>query len=898
MRLSFTPLSLAAWFALGATTVMAAPSPNSGGGPKPQAQCPVPDAAECVKKDYLDSACGKKHVAVCQPFVKDALTAYHSSAAPKIRMLRPRLAEMPKHVVLGKYFSYKKIPEMTKKGAPMMAQKVYKKAGDVLAGIAGMDMSATPPVDRVTKVDPKEAVKFWREPTWKSNGYAIRSCEEYAYSRSFNAARFIDAASACRGDRECVFSVAYMPGPTQIAKPKLQDESGELMTRQLTLPTGGFPKNDMFVEGMDKFIEVPSHTLPNGMVIELAEVAGLKSALKSGARFYNIGVCTGASCNNKSSFKDVWDWHKYLHKQTLTLSQNEAEEYERRRAKFRALLEQWNAAVAWEKSLGKDMVLEQELVLPFDMRAYDPFERYTHEREYIERGRATRELLKQQFGAQVLDQPRAVAIPQMRQKKGMQGAFQRSGAAAAAGLFAMPAPSQNKPTPTPKADPKYERTSGPGSVSALEHSQAYASDDAEISKCLSVSWGFEANYKGPISCRIQEFLIGEWRRKAAGQKSCLDLGNPECDWTLEMFEAGILAQVQKLDVLVADKAFCSSYVEPGDYAAADANANNGQWTLIALTKIFEATKARIEKELKAVSAYRLTKTNKGQPLGKDWVGGDYVGDKKWFAAGYDYSVGWEVAPTEKNDSGQVCRIEGSIHGDASFDAWIASKPISVVEGNVRVEARSSGSARANASLFMMGEELFNTHGWASAQTFGPDSDGNYGVQVPGGVKPRFDFFVGVPISGQLWGELLFGSVLEMHGTVSGACPEKVTNPEFGVHARYMPFFGAFGIGQVGVGIAGIASAGIRASLNLIVMGLPIDVNMQAGMTTEGKKSFPTVSFASQLSLMLSTMSGRVSLYVEFLMFDEEFELFRWKGFSTEVPLMPKISTTVSFTGLK
>ena len=91
MRLSFTPLSLAAWFALGATTVMAAPSPNSGGGPKPQAQCPVPDAAQCVEKDYLDGVCGKKHLAVCQPFVKDAVTAYHSTPAPKIRMLRPRL---------------------------------------------------------------------------------------------------------------------------------------------------------------------------------------------------------------------------------------------------------------------------------------------------------------------------------------------------------------------------------------------------------------------------------------------------------------------------------------------------------------------------------------------------------------------------------------------------------------------------------------------------------------------------------------------------------------------------------------------------------------------------------------------------------------------------------------
>lgn len=893
MRLSRTPLSLTAWFALGATVAVAAPTPAPSGdgpkpskppeGPKPQLECPTPDKAKCLSEGYLDGKCGQKHVAVCKPFAQEAMQAhYEAKAAPKLKMLRPQLSEMPRHVVQGKYFAYKK------KAGPQIVDQVYRKVGDVLAGVAGMDMTSKPPVDRVGKVDPAEAAQFHRKPEWRDNGAAVRSCEEYAYARSYNATRFIDASSACRGDRECVFAVAYLPALTGIAGHKLLNEDGVVMDRQLVLPKGRFQKNDMFAPGLEGFFEVTSATLPNGMVVQNTTIAGLKSALKAGKDYYDIGACSGASCDNKTRFKDVWEWHKTLHTKTAAISQNEAEEYERRRAKLRALLEQWSAAVNKEKSLGKGIELKPAVVLPFDMRASDPFERYEFEREYIERGRETRQLFKQRYGEELMNQPRSVVIPILQQKQQMQGSWQPSGGMAA-GLLAAPAP-----TPKPAKPQQGWEPTGAGSTAALDHTQAFMSDGPQISNCVvQQDWGFEMMYAGPITCRIREFLLAEWQRKLDGQKSCLDLGNTDCDWTLEMFETGVLAQVQKLDVQVADLSYCKAYKETNTFT--DDADNGGLSRVTIVKKRLDATKRKREEELKGVSQFILPRTGKGQPLGKDWNGGELSGDKDWFAAGYDYSVGWEVGPA-KTENDIVCQVEGSAHGDMSFDAWIIGGKISVVDGAVRAEAKpaNGGTARFNAHLEMMGQSVFNTDGWKTAQTFQPGDDVGFGVQVPSGLKPRFDIYVGVPISGQMWGELLFGSALGLSGSVSSACNSEISNPKFGIHAKFMPFFGAFGIGKVGVGIAGVASAGVRASLTLLMLGLPLDIGMTASM----KDSRPTVSFASELSMFLATLSGRVSLYVEFLMFEEEFELFRWKGFSTEVPLMPKLTASVSFGALK
>lgn len=894
---SSSTLAFAVALALGGTAAVASSAPvptngappaqpSAGGGPTPvpAGGCATPNAAKCLSivkvngEDipYLETPCGIAKREACRDAVKDKLEDYKaenagSSAKPTIKMLQPAKTDMPKNLRDGKYKKFAPSSSRLESERATLRTK-YAKTGDLLAGYGGYDTAAAPPVARKETVSAIEALQYWRNPSWNTNALAVSGCKEYAYSRSFTAARFIDASSRCRGDKECVYDVAYFAGIGGIADRKLKDEAGNDSARQLVLPTGLKPKNEMFPRLVERFVRA------NGRKDKLSDtpqILALEAALVAGQKFYSIGSCQGAACDDDKKFKNVWTFHKKMHTTTSSVSEAEAEEYARRMSKFRDLLSKWNAAVSGEAI--PEQRTEQEFVLPIDMQSRDPFERVDLETKYMERGRDVQIQLKARFGNQLFQKSRTDAIRQIRAGVQQQGARDTVPVAA---MLAMPAPVQ--PTHAPA------NTTTPGPTP-----QANACNRADD------EWGLESAFQGPISCRIGQFLRAEWDRKEAGQRSCLDLANRRCDWTMEMFEQSVLIQMPALDAQVADEQFCKAFKTADTFETVNVwepAALDGFPNLTRVHGRLLATKAMVEEELKAVDQYLMGNkpNNGGRILGKDWKGGDYAGDKESFGAGYDYDIGWRVQPATKS-GGDVCELEGSIHGNMSFDAYLSGESFPIVNGAVQVRSKpgSGGHAEYKAHLKMFDISLYQSKNapWAGTQTFASDDTPGTSISVPD-PKPRFDILVGfVPVSGQVWGELMFGSGLEVGGTASTGC--STTQPKFGVNGAYVPVFMAFGNGKVGVGIAGLVSAGIRASLLLTMISTPIDFELGLGT----KNGSPAVTFGSDLRLMLGTLGGRVSLYLEFLLYEEEFELVRWKGLFSDVPLM-KLAANVSFVGLK
>lgn len=821
-------------------------------------ECPTPDAAKCVSEGYIESICGRRHQSVCEPHVTAAMEAHYlATTAPTVSMVAPKKHELPGDLKQGKYFAY--APKKTIGTVQKDVGKVYRKLGDPILPYVGMSRSSAPPVDRVSSVSPATAANHHREPSWDANGDVVESCAEYAYERSYDVVRFIDAASACRGDRECVFDVAYMNNTPGIAKRKLVDTSGAELPK-LNLAKGTFPKNDLFAFG-SAFVRSNGRT----PLTATQSMIDLETALLEGQKWYQIGSCTN-KCNTRK-FADEWGWHEHLHHATAQVTEAELEEYEARKARFRMLIEQWSAAVDKEHAMLMQETV-QEIVLPFDMRAHDPFERYEIEHEFIEHGVDQLQKVQTRFGDDLRDMNLQDA---MQHVVGMQTGVP----AVATGMLASPAPQ-------PKSSTKPKAKSGT--------TQPSKQPNSKVSNCLRADgWGLEMYQQGKISCQIGEFLRSEWARKEAGHRSCLDLGNPGCDWTLAMFQASVLDQIPLLDRQLADERYCKAWQDGVTFPAN------------SVTKARDRLKANEEQFKETwplVKEYDRGTTSNGRRFGKDWTGGDYLGDKDWFAAGYDFDVGWDVASLDKDSNEVVCELGGSLHANTGFDAWILGGKVEVVDGAVRAEANQGGNGqvRYNAHLEMFDQSLFSTedepNDWKVAQTFSSDPANGFGVSLPK-PKPRFDIYVGVPISGELWGELLFGSTVGMSGKASSSC--NASNPTFALRGGYMPFFGAYGIGQVGVGISGIVSAGIRATLTLITVGMPLEV----GMEVKKKQSKQVLSFDSQVSLMLSTLSGRVSLYIEFLLYDEEWELFRWNGIGPlQAKLMAPLSVDVPLAGMK
>ena len=117
--------------------------------------------------------------------------------------------------------------------------------------------------------------------------------------------------------------------------------------------------------------------------------------------------------------------------------------------------------------------------------------------------------------------------------------------------------------------------------------------------------------------------------------------------------------------------------------------------------------------------------------------------------------------------------------------------------------------------------------------------------------------------------------------------------------EFTPQLGLDGRAQVGVGIAGLLSVGIRGALNLVTVGVPVTNELVTTIKNIEKfDAVPSLAFTTKIGLSLATLSGWLSLYLEFLFIEEEFEILRWNGISTVIDLMPPVTANLRIGGMK
>jgi hypothetical protein len=880
--LAAASLGLAAG-AVAAPTKPPAPKPKAVGG-----SCATPDEAACLVPGFLDTPCGRAHVATCKPFIIELFEQHHEAAkAPTVKMLRPKASEMPTDLRVGSYYPY--VPAAgfaaTYKTAARAFSVAKAKPKVVVAGkslevrtpvfsAARPPYASKVPVDALGHVDPNVAAKAHRNPAWDANGATITDCEEYAYEANYDALRFADAAAACRGDRECIYDVAYMAAAPGIATRTLADKDGEPLSRQMPLATGVYPKNDLFVA-------VPQFVRANGLKKRAAtpKTTALESALATGNKYYSIGACSGGACDRVRKFRNEWDWHETLHDANAAMSLNEYEEFERRRAKIRELFEQYGAAIRKEGDMLSQAVSTRRPVLPYDAQTFDLFERYDRVREIVDRPGATLRAFERKFGKDVWTKP----ITEIGAQVHGSVLPRTTSPVAAMGVLASPAPHSAK--------------TGAKPTTAAGRPKARASSRT-MSDCLRPDgWGLELSFAGPISCRIGELLRQEWDRKESGKRSCLDLNDPGCDWWPVTFQDHMVGRVPLLDRQQADHDFCDAWRSNGDFPAT---------SVASLREKLNKTKELVGAAKAKLKDYELGSDENGSRYGKTWKDADYAGDKHWFAAGWRYNVGWTVESRAK-DGAKVCELSGDVHADTGFDAWVFGSKVPVVRGEVRGRTNHGGDHKVShhAHLEIIGDTIFSepaaakNHGsgakddavaWSTSQPFSPDPSSGAFLKLP---DPAVRFYIGAYISGKLWGELVQGVQMSVTGDAATGC--NANDPVFRINASYAPFFGAYAMGQVGAGIADIASAGVRVAINLVMVGLPVEV----GMRSRTKNGGLVLTFTSEIAATLASLSGRMSAYVEIWPFEEEWEVFRWSGLGpVKIPLMPPLGVDLPMQGMQ
>ena len=845
---------------------------------------PAPAMTEnhCLTKGFLDTAT-KAERAACKPIVRKAFTDDSGRAlSPVTKVLSVKGHDIPKNLRSGrKRRTYSR---------PKKGRAVSHRGNSVLAR-SGL---TRPPGD--SSPFPK-AQKAHRNPKWDKNGEAIHSCAEFAYEELYDGMRFTDAVAACGGNRECELDMAYLPNTPGIAGRVLRRKDGKPIEQQIAVRDyGSMPKNDMFVfdEGYYMGVAYAGDPVLDGkpgpggytMIPSTPETDAIHAALEKGHLWYSFG-CKGGKCG-KRKFRDEWGFHRELRKRN-PLSDAEFAEYEARKAEFRTLYDQWQASAGMGGQILKapgDRATHKPLAahtLPIDLVTSDPMDRQQMMVDQV----AGNIAVGKQFGS-------PSSIPNLSGRAGQHGAWHPA-PAPATGVLASPAPGTGAGQQVGG-----RKASGVGGRCSPMHWGKPGDDPQTV---LNAGYVADVFGHGPAGCRIADFLKEEWRRKAKGQKSCLDVADDDCDWSPDMFHDRFVETFPYAPQDQAYEAECLDWTADRIDIPAEAPPSNPGSGLVRAEKYIDQMKHKVGVALAEVGAYKESEIQvDGQPrwrLGGKWADTESHGDKDWFAGGYDYDVGWHVQPTDLATD-QVCDLSGSAHANFGVDAWVFGNDVSVLDGHIlgTVNEDDSNLSHIDTSLSILTVAVPHTTFDEDFVTTWAPTPWLQTVDIPS-THPSITFMAGpVPITIAGWGGMFFGASMSASATLQdkkGTCNPK--NVKFAIKGMFEPQVGLNGYAQAGVGISGVVSAGIRGELNLVTLGVPVHAGLVAKRKKFSAGTQPVLDFAADIALRLATLSGSLSLYVEVLMATDEWELFHWNGVSSRIDLMdPKLNAELPLLG--
>lgn len=897
---------------LGLAVGLATAAPTARRSPRVPKPAPAtcqegpPSADKCLQEGYLESPCGKKYKAQCKDPVEQGLKAhYEANPSPLVKMLEPNGTDIPKNLREGKVVDYPgpskrnlvgtfpKVGTVSGRGTSRAAKPSLKKRSmSTVPPTTGMVRLGTTrrkynlskkKVSLGTKIQTSDNIfsrtgltrpphsglaslptDAHRNPAWEANGDQITSCEEYAYEKVYDWARYTDAVAACAGDYNCQLDIAFLPDTPGIASRVLRGKDGTPTKTQIKYDkVKKLPKNDFFAYG-SKFVYAAG---PEGLP-KSADLEALAKAVDDGVEHYQIG-CSG-TCRTLE-YKDEWDFHRKMHDANRTVSVAEFEEYERRKARLRELISMHRAAVEKELAEGPGVgKAVQPWVSPIDMVTADPFERYDLMRGYAKqtardarrvKGRMSPAQLNQMPGAGIRNAP-------VQQKTRVQGYYDPgplpdfSGSEAPVSVLAVPQTKKRLPSSRPG-------TRG-GTPTETQHI-------ASMCDPKNFPHVMEMIGMGPISCQIGQFMRQEWERKKRGQKSCLDLDNDDCDWSPMMFEARFIEGVPYIAEQVEYEEYCLDYTND-KFSTPPESIPDADAQILAM-------KEAIGEAMRELEPYQKTQTQSGmgKGFGKGWTDADHFGDKALFAAGYDYDLGWDIEPVQVQGN-EVCQLGGGARGGFGVDGWFINHRVEVVDALAKAEYNRAGDKKglvhAHLNLFggtmkVIDPEIDEHFNGAWEKPLGHGS-----IQVPPGFKPSINMMAGpVPVTMAVWGEFFYGAKLGLEPITEASCD--MSKMKFGSKVIFTPEVGLNAKAQVGVGISGLLSAGIRGMVNLLTVGVPVEVTLSTKMAQIKNQLHNSLGFDLDVKLALSTLSGYLALYVEFLMFEEEFVLFRWNGLGPE-----------------
>lgn len=899
--------------------------------PAPPGTCPPPTLAQCKDINYLVSACGQANQTPCQTLLKPEYEAYWNSLPvptdrPMFTFGKPTTFS---NLKTGKFYG-------APVGRPAPQRSTHSVHGhlDFKQSNPNMQKAVNPSAQHpITGVDPRTYVPH---PDWEANGNAIESCEEYAYEKYYDYSRWDTAVKYCGRDLQCDLDIAYLgnangPAP-RIADRVVKAKDGTSLSQQYKAEVPP-QKNVFFARGsryIAQAVTLPGQAPPFMTFAQLkaqfpqfaADFDQLKAALDDGEVFYGTQRAPGVN----EVYANGWAYHAGLRPKVKNVSENEFEEFARRRDEFEAFLELAEVGANPPPRAGAKFMLPGELQMAL---GGDPFSRLNLWGNDVARNQRQTAFMAGSALAQGLS-------------TSVKGGVKQGGAV----RFALPASLVGPPTSTVLAMPtNMTSRTIPGAATTpttvtvdtpqvtCPAPQLRSYDDGARAGMQkdAVDRANAIEVAKHARCRLLNMTLAEWWRlkyqKAnggcndRGSCGCLDLSSAACDWSPKMFWDAYAKTPMMSEQRDRDYGYCKKWSFAGFASIPAAKKANAT----ALDQYLKDTESAIQAIVKKVP--RPNPKSEPGTFGQTFGDGATYGDEESFSAGYKADLGWTVKANSWCDpGGGAPKRPASLEGVARAGFWV--KMTTPIDGNlpdsianlwrhavdadawVRVNENRNHELRYETHLVIANQEIFTPipEGYIKNgyKTYNPNDTQTFAsIQLNHTFsKPLLDATIPlpdpalsltvmagpIPITGAVWAELRYGADFTAKASTPTVPPtqaECAAGPKlYEASLGVVPWAALDAAMTLGVGIKGIAYAGIRGDLNLITAKLPITARTWISL---GDNATFDLQFGTEAKMLLSTLSGRLSAFVEFLVWSHEFEIFSWQGLSTEIPLFNIVS---------
>lgn len=245
-----------------------------------------------------------------------------------------------------------------------------------------------------------------------------------------------------------------------------------------------------------------------------------------------------------------------------------------------------------------------------------------------------------------------------------------------------------------------------------------------------------------------------------------------------------------------------------------------------------------------------------------------------FGASYSYAGGWELSNFENN----VLLTQASAQGSLYADATLLGMPVTII--NAYAMARTVGDdttptgVTTSRYLQLLNSVIYNDPAKTESATFNVALDvAPLSQELAGGSQVIMVAFIPVELRAGVAGQV--GANGSLRGNIT-----RGSKIALNLHGDLKPWAAATGF-VYGAASVGVVKAGIKATLTLIRAELPFNLDANLSMGGDGNITF---NAAATLDLVLRTLDGRVSAFIDYFLDDAEVTLFEWQGLSDTVRL--------------